>query len=265
LAILGQKRIMKSNFYDRFVELKRYTDRVGSIYGTEDFSVYLYSIIKMMKPETVVELGTGLGSAMLWSGLALEENEFGTIHTIDDGSEWYRLKTAKNAMGDHYHDDYNDFITGLVQKYEVQDQVNFLNQRIDVLDLKNIDILFSDFAHGVFDVTKLLVDYIPKMNDHSKIYIDSASTHYSSYMAINRIVDILNSGRIPRTFYEVFESKNNLQKEYNIENLKQKVENTTFSVEHMVENKDRDQNSTCCITLTPIDIFPYPRKNIRSL
>ena len=256
---------MKTDFYEKFVELKRYTDGVGSIYGTEDFSVYLYSMIKMMKPKTVVELGTGLGSAMLWAGLALQENDYGTIHTIDDGSEWHRLKTAKDAMGNYYKEEYDDFILGLIEDFQLKDSIKFLNQKIDVLDLNNIDILFSDFAHGVFDVTKLLVDYIPKMNDHSKIYIDSASTHYPSYMAINRIIDVLNNGKMPKIFYDALENSKGLQKEYDIEKLKYKIENTEFKVDHMVENKERNQNSTCCITLTPIDIFPYPRKNIRSL
>jgi predicted O-methyltransferase YrrM len=257
--------MMTSNLYDRFTELKRYTDRIGSIYGTEDFSVYLYSVIKMMKPKTVVELGTGLGSTMLWSGLALDENKRGTIYTVDDGSEWDRLKTARDQIGDHYEEEYSDFVKGLIKRYQLEDRVEFFNETIDVVDANDIDILFSDFAHGVFDVTKLLVDYIPKMNDHAKIYIDSASTHYPSYIALNKIVDILNSGKMPRVFRDVIGSKHNLESQYSLEKLKQKIENTEFSIEHIIENKDRNQNSTCCITMSPIDIFPYPRKNIRSV
>ncbi len=34
---------MKTEFYNRLIEAKKYTDRIGSIYGTEDLSVYLYS------------------------------------------------------------------------------------------------------------------------------------------------------------------------------------------------------------------------------
>ena len=247
---------MKTDTYETLADIKRYTDSVGSIYGTEDFSVYLYSVIKMMKPRTVVELGTGLGSSMLWSALALKENGFGKIVTVDDGSEWHRLKTAKDMMLHHYREDYSEFIQGLIQNYQLKDNVIFLNRKIDVLNVENIDVLFSDFAHGVFDVTKLLVDYIPKMSDYSKIYIDSVSTHYPSYMAIERIVDILNSGRIPRVFYDVSDRH---------EGLFEKVQTSRFSVDHIVENKDRNQNSTCCITISPIDIFPYPRQNIRSV
>lgn len=256
---------MTINPYERFAELKRYTDRIGSIYGTEDFSVYLYSVIKMMKPKTVVELGTGLGSTMLWAGLALDENGDGKVYTVDDGSEWHRLKTASDQIGDHYEEEYADFVNGLIRRYRLQDRVEFLNKTIDVVGVNDIDIVFSDFAHGVFDVTKLLVDYIPKMNDHAKIYIDSASTHYPSYMALNRIVDILNSGKMPRVFRDAMGSERHLESRYNLEKLKRKIEDSEFRIDHIIENKDRNQNSTCCITMSPIDVFPYPRKNIRSV
>ena len=33
--------------------------------------------------------------------------------------------------------------------------------------------------------------------------------------------------------------------------------------EHIVENKDRSQNSTACITIQPYDLFPYPKVNVR--
>jgi len=245
------------NYYEKFVGVKKYTDSIAPIYGTEDFSVHLYSVIKMMRPKTVVELGTGLGSAMLWSGLALEENGEGKIYTVDDGSEWYRLKTAREALGAHYREEYEDFIVSLIRKYKLGSQIEFLHERINIVEKNNIDILFSDFAHGTFDVTKILVDYLPRMSEYSKIYIDSASTHYPSYMALNRIIDILNSGKIPRTFYDIAN--------IDVKQFLEKVQSSEFKIEHIVENKDRNQNSTCCITIQPIDIFPYPRVNIRSV
>ena len=246
---------MENEFYNRLIEAKKYTDRIGSVYGTEDLSVYLYSVMKMMKPKTVVELGTGLGSTMLWSALALEENNCGELYTIDDGSEWYRIKTVKDTIGEHFREDYTDFIENLIETFKIGERVRFLNKKISVLELDEIDVLFSDFAHGVFDVTKLLADYIPKMNDYAKIYIDSASTHYSSYHTLEKIVGMLNNGKIPRSFEEV--------SDFNYDSFMRIVQRSSFSIEHIIENKDRDQNSTCCITISPIDIFPYPRKNLR--
>ena len=235
---------------DKFSELKKYTDSIGSIYGTEDFAIYLYSIVKMMKPQTVVELGTGLGSVALWTALALEENKSGVIHTIDDGSEWDRLKTSVGMSTGIYEEKYPEYIKNLVKRFNFE-QINFISKKIDRLDLGNIDILFSDFAHGPFDIVKILADYLPQMTDDSYIMFDSASTHYGSYHTLETIVDCFNNGKVPRVF-----------KDLGVD-LSDKVNNCKFQLNHIVENKDRNQNSTACIRITPVDIFPYPRVNVR--
>lgn len=248
---------MTTDLYQRLAELKRYTDRIGSIYGTEDLSVYLYSVIKMMKPKTVVELGTGLGSTMLWSAIALEENNQGVLYTVDDGSEWERISTASELIGEHFRKDYDQYIQDLISTFQVYEIIQFINKKISVVNVNHIDLLFSDFAHGVFDITKLFADYLPRMNDYSKIFIDSASTNYSSYHTIEKIVEILNSGKIPKSFEEASSSV------FEHDILLKQVQKSRFKIDHIIENKDRNQNSTCCITIEPIDIFPYPRRNIR--
>lgn len=238
---------------DKFSELKKYTDSIGFIYGTEDFSIYLYSIVKMMKPRNVVELGTGLGSAALWTALALEENKSGSILTIDDGSEWDRIKTKVGMTTGIYEEKYSDYINNLIHKFQLEDNIVFWNQRIDTVPVNDIDILFSDFAHGPFDIVKLIGDYLPKMSDDSYMFFDSASTHYGSYHTLETIVDCFNNGKIPKVFKDINA------------NLKEKIFNCKFQLNHIVENKDRNQNSTACIRIMPVDIFPYPRVNVRGL
>ena len=98
------------NHYERFLKLKQFTDSVGPIYGTEDFGVYFYSVIKMMKPKSILELGTGLGTTMLWAAQALDENNQGKIYTIDDGSEWNHLKKARDQIGEYFREDYLFYI-----------------------------------------------------------------------------------------------------------------------------------------------------------
>lgn len=239
----------KIDFYQKFLEAKKYTDQYGVVYGTEDFAVYLYSVIRMQKPKTVVELGTGLGTTTIWSALALEENSFGKIITIDDGSEWSRISAGLN-LNKNYH----QYITDLIDKFEFK-CVEFLNEKISVLGYTDpVDILFCDYAHSSFDICKLLAQYLPVMNEYSKIYIDSASTHYNSYNTLERIVDILNCGSVPKTLQDLTDI-----------DLGKSIKNKTFSLEHIIENKDRNQNSTACITVSPTDIFPYPRVNIRAV
>lgn len=238
---------------DKLVSIKRYTDLIGSVYGTEDFSIYLYSIVKMLKPKTVVELGTGLGSTALWTALALEENSYGSIITVDDGSEWGRIGThVRSLVGARYHSDYYTYINNLITSFDLKN-IHLLNEKISVINIDEpIDILFTDFAHSVFDIVQLLALYLPKMNSYSKIYIDSASTNYASYCALERIIGLLNQGKIPASIQEVAVEKIN-------------INNSKFSLEHIIENKDRSQNSTACITLMPEDVFCYPRIGIRGV
>lgn len=237
----------------KFAALKQYTDSIGSVYGTEDFAIYLYAIVKMMKPKNVVELGTGLGSTALWAGLALEENGFGSLYTVDDGSEWDRLSIyVKSLVGNYYRDDYASFINNLITSFNLEN-IHLLNEKISVININEpIDILFTDFAHSVFDIVNLLAGYLPLMNNYSKIYIDSASTNYASYSALEELVSLLNQGKVPVSMQEVARSKID-------------ISNSKFHLEHIIENKNRSQNSTACITIMPADIFCYPRVGIRGV
>jgi len=242
------------NDYERFLKLKQFTDRVGPIYGTEDFGIYLYSIVKMMKPKVVLEFGTGLGTTMLWISQALCENNHGIIHTFDNGSEWEHLKNARDQMGEYFKEDYMYYIESLLDSFSVRNKVQFHPITINKIDIKSpIDILFSDFTHGPMDVVKLLAEYLPSMNHYSKIYIDSASTYYSSYHTLEKVVDMMNQNVIPLTLLE--NSKD--------EKIHQMIHTHEFKLEHIVENKDRSQNSTACITIQPYDIFPHPKVNVR--
>src|ERR1051325_6257975 len=60
------------------------TDAVGTGFGTEDFCLFLYSLVRMQTPKTVVELGTGFGLTTFWMALAAKSNKGGHIWTVDD-------------------------------------------------------------------------------------------------------------------------------------------------------------------------------------
>jgi predicted O-methyltransferase YrrM len=66
--------------------------KISEIYGTENFCYFLYSLIKMEQPKTVVELGSGFGIASFMIGQALKENNIGKLWTIDNGIEWEQFK-----------------------------------------------------------------------------------------------------------------------------------------------------------------------------
>lgn len=242
--------------YDKLKEVKKLTDEIGQIYGTEDFAIYLYSLVKMSKAKNIVEFGTGLGSTALWIALALEENQTGILHTIDDGSEWNHLKQAKNRFEFYFREDYSNYIYNLIDHFQFFKQIQFYNEKIDYFDTEHIDILFSDFDHSPFAVLNCFANYLHKMSDNSYMFIDSASTYYPSFQTLNLLVEDLNNGKIPKTLLEMVDSKN-LNKFHN------KIMSSRFELTHIIENKNRNQNSTAQIKILPIDIMPQPRSNIR--
>jgi hypothetical protein len=236
-------------------KIKSYADSVLDVYGTEDFSVYLYSLIKMQKLRNIVEYGTGLGSAALWCGQACKENGFGKVHTVDLGIEW-EVNIRRDILKAHREKTHAQYITELIKSHALEDYIELHNEAIDFeksYSTDPIDILFSDYNHGTIKILELLANLIPKMSRHSYIFIDGASCYLSSYWMLENLISILNTGRIPQSLMELASDK---------DGLKQVVQATKFSVSHIIENKQRKQNNTACITLSPLDIMPYDKQHI---
>ena len=242
---------------NKFANLKSYTDSIGSIYGTENISIYLYSLARMIEPKLVVDLGTGLGSTSLWVGSALEENNKGTLITVDDGSEWDRIKQARDLIEPYFREDYSDFIYNLIHSFELNSYVSFIHSRIETLAVtQKIDMLICDYSHGPYNILKLLANYLPKMSMNSYIFIDSASTLYSSYHTLEKLIEQLNKGIVPLTLSEMVS-------ENDAEDFARVIGTSEFKLTHLIENKNRSQNSTAQIQILPVDIMPQPRVNIR--
>ena len=245
------------NHYEKVATLKKFTDGIGTVYGTEDFAIYLYSIIKMTKPKTVLELGTGFGTTTLWAALGLQENNSGVIHTVDDGSEWEILRKAKHLFETYYREDYKVYIYDLIQQFDFSNQISFYHQKITKINyLNEIDILFCDYSHGPYSVIKLFTDYLSRMSENSYIFIDSASTYYQSYHTLEAMISYFNAGKIPKTVYEMIDGAD-------LQAFHQRMMTSKFELTHLIENKQRNQNSTAQIKISPIDIMPQPRMSIR--
>jgi hypothetical protein len=243
------------NIYEKLYYIKQYTDYLGEIYGTEDFSIYLYSLIKMRKPQQIVELGTGLGITALWAGLALEENRLGNLITIDNGSEWPQISQVQHRIGKFFRPNYSDYVTNLISTFNLNAQIDFKHSEINAVEIPfGVDILFSDFSHGPLDILMLFSKYLVNMSDYSVMMFDSASTFYPSYLMLEQLIPMLNSGRIPNSMLEHTPDS---------EALEHKIKRSSFTLQHIVENKSRAQNSTACIYIQPIDLLPYPKKHLR--
>lgn len=242
---------------DRISEIKNYTDQVGPYYGTEDLAVYVYSMIKMNRPQKVLELGTGLATVSLWAAAALVENGTGELVTVDDGSQYANNSDVVSLLGDQYTPNYKDFVEKLLKLHGVAAVVNFVNKTLEELTFRDsYDMLFADFSHSPFAVTRLLGQFLPRITRNSTIFIHSASTYYSSYHTLEAVVDLLNQKRIPLSLREMVNPGD-------LNRLEQLVNNCVFELTHLVENKQRNQNSAAQIRIVPCDIVPHPRSNIR--
>lgn len=242
---------------DRIGRIKSYTDQVGPYYGTEDLAVYVYSMIKMHRPQKVLELGTGLATVSLWAAAALLENGTGELVTVDDGSQYVNNSEVVSLLGDQYTADYKAFVEQQLKLHGVETVVNFVNKPLEELTFRDsYDMLFADFSHSPFAVTRLLGQFLPRITRNSTIFIHSASTYYSSYHTLEAVVNLLNQKRIPLSLREMVNPGD-------LNRLEQLVNNCVFELTHLVENKQRNQNSAAQIRIVPCDIVPHPRSNIR--
>ena len=80
-----------------YQDILKYTKTVDH-YNTHDFSVFLYSLIKMQKPKCVLELGTGFGVTAFLAAQACKENNKGKVITIDNGVQWDQLTKYEHYM-----------------------------------------------------------------------------------------------------------------------------------------------------------------------
>lgn len=236
-------------------KLKTYADSVSDAYGTEDFSVYLYSLIKMQKLRNILEYGTGLGSTALWCGQACKENGAGKVHTVDLGVEW-ETNVRRELLKDYRDKTHAQYITDLIQAFALEDHITFHNEAIDYRTTyfhEPLDLVFSDFNHGVANTSALLANILPKMSKNSYIFIDGASCYLPSYWMLESLIPILNTGRVPEALSEL---------SFDVAGLERVVRNTRFTITHIIENKQRKQNNTACITLHPIDMLPYGKLHL---
>lgn len=264
---------------NQWMSLLALRNEIGAIYGSEDLAVLLYSLARRERPKSVVELGTGLGVSSFWIAHALRENSFGHLWTFDDGSHFESMFTSYlreqlHSLGEQLklqalsneNLSYSKYFAEMSSFLELENYLTLVQERIDFQEniIKEhwsfldepIDWLFSDISHGPGAIISLLAEFLPFLASCSSIFIDSASTLLVSYLTLERIIEQLNRGCIPRQFLEVGCEERRTR-------LLELIHQRKFTLVHLVESKDRSQNSTAWIKIEPIDFVPYPRTKMR--
>ena len=228
--------------------------KISEIYGTENFCYFLYSLIKMEQPKTVVELGSGFGISSFMIGQALKENNIGKLWTIDNGIEWEQFKNeVKTKFKTH-----KDFFNDLIEKFNLK---NFIELIHNVDTYKNlcfypnqkIDLLFAD-AQEVDPIgcMNILKAYLPLMNPNSSIFIDRASTINHSFLFLEKVINELQNNKINASLIDGLPKKEQ-------EAIAEMITKSKFTLVHLVEKNNNKinklQNSTAWIKIEPVDFL----------
>jgi hypothetical protein len=243
------------------------SDVAGTVYGTEDFCLFLYSLVRMHAPRTIVELGTGLGASAFWMALAAKANGVGHLYTVDHLELFREHPTLLAELLSHLRrtafprfeaEGPERFFQEVARVLDLASHVTFLHRTMDLDDPRHfdgypfggapIDLLFSDFRHGPAEVLSVLGQFLPRMSPASSILLDSAPTLWPSHLLLERLVAQLNRGQIPAA----------LQERASVD-LAPIMRNRRVVLVNLTEWKPRDQNSTAWLKLEPIDLFPQPR------
>jgi predicted O-methyltransferase YrrM len=238
-----------------FGQLKAFTDLIGPVYGTEDWPLFLYALVKMQAPLNVVELGTGLGATALWVAQAMREIGAGKIWTIDNGQDWPEIlgHSPELFTAEQRALDFAGYMADLIAQFGLEKHLEFIDRAMPPYPAmgQQLDLLFSDFRHGPNDILAILGHFLPQMAPSSSVFIDSASTSFPSYALLELLVAQLNAGKVPLMLLSVTPAEQQ-------EALRQQVRSSRYTLMHMVERKARVQNSTAWLKIEPIDLRPYP-------
>jgi len=250
------------------------SNRLGFIYGSEDISMLLYTLVRRERPLNVVELGTGLGVSTFWIGQALKEIGQGIISTFDDGSHWKDTKEVERAFHllsnvepfsslKRSNLDYEGFVNGMCELLELQDFLTFIPDHIDLsneaefvarkyLFLQSpVDFVFADIQRNPDDILDVFSFFLPRMAESASIFIDSASTSLTGFLFLEKLIGQLNDGKVPRHFL-MNKTPRRRRRMIDLISLRR------FSLVHLIERKHREQNSTAWIKIEPVDYVPHP-------
>lgn len=130
----------------------------------------LISLVLMMQPKKIVEIGVFGGKSLIPMAYALKENGIGTIYGIDP---WSHIESAEGMEGANFdwwyaidHAKILKELKGKIVKYDLQDHVELIQMTSEQADpISMIDILHIDGNHSekasLLDVTKW-VPYVKK-------------------------------------------------------------------------------------------------------
>jgi hypothetical protein len=236
---------------------------VAELYGTESFSHFLYSLVRMDRPSVVVELGCGGAATSLMAAHALRENDHGHLWTVDNGSDWTTdlvRETCLSALGSENQEmPYVEFVAALCLRFDLSSRMSLVETTLDGREFfdpgQKVDMLFSDatpsHAEGCI---ALLRYYLPRVSHYSSIFIDRAGTINHAWLLLRYVVERFQAGTIPRSLTDGCTDDERLALEALIRTCEIQLINLT-ETEH--DKRTKAQNSRAWIKIQPHDYVPH--------
>lgn len=222
-----------------FIKVVDHVKTTGHIYETGDFAFYFYGLIKMIKPQVILELGTGYGATAFLAAQACKENNQGKVISFDDGSQW-----QENVP-------YKKFIDEKIKDLNLSPYIDFRNQTLDlqkfeeIKELKEVNVVFNDINAQPRYFFSMLNFLLPRVNKETYFFIDRGATFWPSFCAIELTLEKLNLGKIPRSLYQFIDDP---------EKFESLVKKYKFSVQYVRKVSNSDQDSFALIKIEEYDI-----------
>jgi Methyltransferase domain len=231
----------------------------GRMYGVEDLAVFLYSIVRMHKPKLMIELGSGSGACSLFSARGMSENGEGKVLSFDNGSQWERIRKRSElgAFLPNPDSSHHEFLVGLSERFLLTQHVTYIEQTFPPFPNSElpIDILFVDYESGHPAIAAILAHFLPKMAAASSVFIDGASTSFTSFLFLEKLIRDLNHGKFSSTISRLVPNDT-------LDTWTRLVQTRQFTLIHLTRQRDA-QNSTAWIKIEPVDHLPYPVTKMR--
>jgi predicted O-methyltransferase YrrM len=230
-----------------------YARHIGPIFGSEKLAILLYSLVRIRRPESIIELGCGTGATAFCMAAALRENDFGRLLTVDNEQAWPQVaaKLPLAELGFDRNVSMAAYIAGCANRLGVASHLTYHRSELPPFPAPKdrLGLLFVDYNHRPENVSRILATYLPIMARTSLIVFDSAATFFPTYQFLENLEHIFAQGRVP----EMLLRDQSPERQQAMQTL---VARSRIRLMHFVEGDKAEQNSASALFIDPLDALP---------
>lgn len=242
---MGSERVLQSAF--------DYARHIGPVFGSEKIAVLLHSLVRIRRPESIIELGCGTGATAFCMAAALRDNDYGRLLTVDNEEAWPAVsaKLPLAQLGFEPGVGMSAYIAGCAARLGVASHLTYHRSELPPYPApkERLGLLYVDYNHRPENVARILATYLPIMARTSLIVFDSAATFFPTYQFLENLEHMLAQGRVPDMLLRD-------QSEDRQRAMTALVSRSRVRLMHFVESDKAEQNSASALFIDPLDVLP---------